>query len=120
LSIEKFFTIIKDGTWHQINELTDQLEISTKKLTELSQLLSDHGIIKYEQDTNRIKIDPEWKLLLPIEEELSEPNITVATLIIPPDASVNVQSTQIRNLTTMELELTLRMNTKIREVSIRI
>jgi len=65
LSLEKFFTVIKDGAWHSINELGDQLGIQTSKLIELSKLLSEKGLITYEENAHRIRIEPAWQLLLP-------------------------------------------------------
>jgi hypothetical protein len=118
LNIEEFFVILKDGAWHDVAELADQTEIQTDKLIEFSQFLSAQGIINYEDKTHRIKIEPEWKRLLPIESELAEPKTTVATLIIPPETSIDVQSTRISNLSNIELEVTLRISDKIQEVAI--
>jgi hypothetical protein len=120
LSIDKFFTIIKDGAWHSIDELSDQLGIQTSKLVELSNLLSKHGLLKYEEKTNRIKIESIWKLILPEEEEPTEPKTTVATFIIPPETSIDVQSTRISNISNVELEVNLRINQKIKEIAIKV
>jgi hypothetical protein len=120
LSIEKFFSVLKDGTWHSISELGDQLGIQTSKLIELSKLLSEHGLIEYEDKTNRIKIEPIWKLLLPEEDNPPEPKTTVATFILPPETSIDVQSTHITNLSNIELEIDLRINSTIKEMAIKI
>jgi len=69
LSVSKFFTAIKDGTWHNINVLSQQLQLQTDKLTELSKFLHEQGVIKYEEKNNRIKIEPAWQAILPEEEE---------------------------------------------------
>jgi hypothetical protein len=120
LNIEELFDILKDSEWHDVYELADQIEIQTAKLIEFSQFLSEQGIIKYEDKTHRVKIEPEWRRLLPIESELAEPKTTVATLIIPPETSIDVQSTRISNLSKIELEVTLRISDKIREVAINV
>ena len=119
MSIDKFFAAIKKGGRHSIDELSDQLGLQASKLTELSKFLSDRGLIKYEDKTHRIKIEPIWKLLLP-EEESPKPKTTVATFIVPPETSIDVQSTQISNLSNIELEVSLRIINKIKEVAIRI
>ncbi|MGA2683280.1 MAG: hypothetical protein ABSF44_15960 [Candidatus Bathyarchaeia archaeon] len=67
--IEKFFSILKDGEWHDLIDLSVQIEVQKTKLTELSQFLSKHGIIAYEEKAQRIKIKPEWQKLLPDEIE---------------------------------------------------
>jgi DNA-binding IclR family transcriptional regulator len=67
LSSEEFFDTIKDGTWHKLNELADQLKVPFEKLIELSLSLNNQGIIQYQEETQRIKIKPEWKALFPDE-----------------------------------------------------
>ncbi len=67
--IEKLFAIIKDGQWHQIDELSDQTKVKKDKLTQFFQFLSTQGIITYEEKTNSIKVKPEWQNLLPTETE---------------------------------------------------
>lgn len=120
MNIEELFDILKDSEWHNVYELADQIEIQTDKLIELAQFLSEQGIIKYEDKTHRIKLEPEWKRLLPIESELAEPKTTVATLVIPPETSIDVQSTRISNLSKIELEVTLRISDKIQEIAINV
>ncbi len=117
MSIERFFASIKDGGWRGIDDLARELGIQTSKLTKLSKLFSDYGLIKYEQEARRIRIDPLWKLLLP-EEEPNEPKTIVATLIIPPQTTIDFQSTHISNISNFELEVTLRIDEKIKEVAI--
>jgi len=118
LSIDEFFTVIKDGAWHSIDEVSDQVGLQTSKLTKLSKLLSEHGLIKYEEKNHRIKIEPSWKLLLQ-EEEPTEPKTTLASFIIPPKTSIDVQSTHISNIGNIELEVSLRIDSKIKEVAIK-
>lgn len=119
MSIDKFFTAIKDGAWHTIDELSNQLTVPTSKLTEFAEFLSEKGLLKNEDKTHRIKLEPIWRLLLP-EEEPTASKITVATFIIPPEATVNVQSTIISNLSNIELEVDLRIDDRIKEIAIRI
>ena len=69
MTIEKFFAILKDGEWHDLTDLSDQIQVQTDKLTEFLQFLSKQGIITYENKAHRIKIEPEWQNLLPDETE---------------------------------------------------
>jgi hypothetical protein len=69
LTIEKLFAILKDGEWHNLINLSTQIQVQTDKLTEFSQFLHKHGIITYENKARRIKIEPEWKNLLPDQIE---------------------------------------------------
>jgi len=120
LNIGKFFTAIKDGAWHSIDELSEQFGIQTSKLAEFSKFLSDHGILEHDWKTNRVKIEPKWKLLLLEENEPTEPETTLATFIIPPETSIDVQSTHISNISNVEIEISLRINNRIKEVAIKI
>lgn len=119
LSVDKFFTAIKDGKWHTIDDLSSQLALPTRKLTEFAEFLFEKGLLKSEDKTRRIRLEPIWRLLLP-EEEPTRSNITVATLVIPPEATVDVQSTLINNLSNIELEVNLRIDDRIREIAIKI
>ncbi len=120
MTLENYFAILKDGSWHNMDELSNKLDLPQDKLVELSRFLSEHGLAKYDEKENRIRLEPRWKLLLPEEEKPTEPKTSLATIIIPPDSSVEVQSTQIRNLSGVELEINLRVNGKIKELAIKI
>jgi predicted transcriptional regulator len=67
LSCERLFTTIRDGAWHNLNELANRLEIPAAKLIECARDLFDKGIVKYQENTQQIKIEPEWETLLPDE-----------------------------------------------------
>ncbi len=67
LSSDEFFATLRDGAWHSINDLATHLGIPVDKLAECVKTLSDQGIITYQEDTQRIKIKPEWKRFLPDE-----------------------------------------------------
>ena len=120
MNIEKFFSIIKDGEWHRIDELSDRLGLPISRLAEFSKLLSEHGLLKHEEKTGKIKIESLWKLLLPEQDEPAETKTTVASFVIPPETSIDVQSTHISNMSNVELEVDLRIDNRIKEVAIRI
>ena len=67
LSCEKLFAALKDGAWHNLNELASQLEIPLDKLIECAQDLYSKSIVEYQETAQKIKIQPEWKTLLPDE-----------------------------------------------------
>jgi hypothetical protein len=120
LDVERFFAILKDEAWHSIAELSEKTETEADKLIEYSQFLARKGIVKYDDQNQRVKIEPEWSRLLPDETELAEPRSSVANFIIPGKTSVVVQSTRISNLSNIELEVTVRINKRIREVAINL
>ena len=118
LTIDSFFNSIKNGSWHSIDELSTQLSISITKIKELSGFFSDSGLIKYDIENQKIKIQPLWSLLLPKTEEIKSYNKTLANLIIPPHTSIKIQSTQITNESNNDIELLLRFTDKISEIAV--
>ena len=64
MTIEKFFTILKDGEGHDLTDLSNQIKVQTDKLTEFAHFLSKKGLITYEEKTCKIKIEPEWQNIL--------------------------------------------------------
>jgi hypothetical protein len=74
LSSERLFETIKDGAWHKLDELANQIGVPLDKLIEYARFLSKKGIAEYEENTQRIKIVPEWKILLPDETQLMTEN----------------------------------------------
>jgi hypothetical protein len=69
LTIETLFAILKDGEWHDLTNLADQIKVQTDKLTEFLQFASQQDVITYEDKTHRIKIKTEWQKALPDEIE---------------------------------------------------
>ena len=118
MSIDKFFAAIKNGRWQNIDELSEKLGISIIKLEELSKFLSERSLIAYQEKNRKIRIQPLWRLILP--EEQCDPKATVTTFMIPPKASIDVQSTHISNISNVEVAVSLRIDKKIREVTIAV
>ena len=67
MSSEKLFETIKDGAWHNLNELAEQVGAPIDKLVEYARFLHKKGIAEYEETTQQIRIVPQWKTLLPDE-----------------------------------------------------
>ncbi len=73
MASEKLFDTIRDGEWHNLNDLAQQLAISIQKLTECTKLFTELGIVTQQPDTRNIRIEPEWKNRLPEEALMEEP-----------------------------------------------
>jgi len=67
LSSEKLFNTIKDGAWHNLNELAEQVGAPIDKLIEFARFLHKKGVAEYDETTQKIRISPQWKTLLPDE-----------------------------------------------------
>ena len=118
MSLETFIEAIKDEDWHRINELSDKLGISISKLDQLSKVLFSFGLIKYDQKNRRIMIHPLWRRLP--NEQPNEPKKLVANLIIPPHSGIDIDSAHISNVSEVDVEITLRFDNKIRDLTIAI
>ena len=119
-SLDTFFNTIKDGTWHNIEDLSTSLDLSKNRLTELCKYLADRGLIKFDEETQKIKIQSIWGLILPKEIEEKKPEkSTLANFIIPPNGNIEIQQTKICNLSNIEIELTVRLEDKITEIAIK-
>lgn len=115
LSIETFFATIKKRKWHNITDLSAQLIININTLIELSKVLSQNGIVTYEESKQRIKMKPEWNDLLPINEE--ETHKSLVQIFLAPQTCVNIESTKIINTSDLEVQITLIIDQQINEIA---
>ena len=67
MNLKLLFISLQDGEWHNIEDLANQSGAQADKLARLAQFLFKQRIIDYEEITQKIRIDAEWKGLLPIE-----------------------------------------------------
>ena len=68
MSAEKIFSLLRDEAWHSITDLSRKTRIEADKLIEYSRFLAQQGIVKYEDQNQRVKIEPEWNRTLPDED----------------------------------------------------
>jgi hypothetical protein len=61
MTIEKFFTILKDGEWHDLTDLSNQIQVQTDKLTEFAHFLSKKEIIVTKKKLAESKSNPNGK-----------------------------------------------------------
>ena len=93
-------------------------EHSMEHLTQILKLLTEHHVIEYKQDTKQIKLNPKYKILFDENQENEEEKKAIGTLIIPPNSSINIQCTKITNLTDNPVELDIKTNKLLREITI--
>jgi len=113
-----FFDLIKDGSWHSINEFSEALNIPPNRLGEMLKLLTEHNLIEYKQDLEKVKINPKWKFIC---EEYNEPvkqKQAIGTIIIPSEKTVNLQGIKVTNLIDTALELNFRIDKELKEITI--
>lgn len=116
--LDEFLDSIKNGTWHSLTRLSRRLSIPRDQLAEISKSLAERGLIRYEEGSRLVKINPEWKLLLSGEEERVDHKLVVGTVIIPPRESVKIQDVHITNATSLDIELWIKVCNKLLELAI--
>lgn len=93
--LDDFFDMIKNGTWHNLDKLSQDLELTEEKLMEMAKFLSQLGFIKLGQEDTWVKISPKWRSVI-FEEDIEERPI-IGTIIVPPAQSLLIQNTKISN-----------------------
>ena len=118
--LDDFLNLIKDGTWHSLNQLSKELSLPNEQLAKISEILSEQGIIQYREEAGLIKVDLESSSIISENdpEEKIEHKPTVGTLIIPSQESVTIQNVRITNVTQKEVELWIRICKKLIEIAI--
>jgi len=122
--LESLLNLLSDNQWHNIDQIAATLEIPKEKIQQIATFLAETEIIQHNTTTNQIKLDQDWKTLLtdPTEKTQEPPKHaetpTIGTIIVPPQETLIIQCTRITNQTDNSLELEIRMNNKIREITI--
>ncbi|MEM2105884.1 MAG: hypothetical protein QXN36_00280 [Candidatus Bathyarchaeia archaeon] len=123
--LEKIIDTLKDNVWHNIDEITQKLEIPKDKAQKIIAFLTETDLIQHNPATNQIKLNQNWKTLIINQQEQNPENAqaqqqttAVGTIIIPPQQTLLIQCTRITNLTDTSLELEIRINKKINEIAI--
>jgi len=123
--LDSFFNIIKDGTWHSLTQLSKKLFLPTEQLAKTSEILSEQGLIEYQEEAKLVKANLQWNFILfeddnddDLEEEKAEHKPTVGTVIVPSQESVTIQNVQITNVTEKEVELWIKVCKKSTKIAI--
>jgi len=117
--LDDFLDLIKDGAWHSLTQLSEELSLPTEQLAKISETLSEEGLIQYREETGWVRVNPEWSpLLSEADEEEAKHKPSVGTVIIPSQESVTIQNVRITNVTGKEIELWLRVCKKLTEIAI--
>jgi len=117
--LDDFLSLIKDGEWHSLTQLSKKLLLPTEQLAKISETLSEQGLIQYREEARLVRINPEWSSVLSeADEEEAEHKPTVGTVIIPSQESVTIQNVRITNVTEKEVELWIKVCKKLTEIAI--
>jgi hypothetical protein len=117
--IDRFLNQIQDGTWHSLKTLAKNFKTPKKKLETLSELLAGPNIVEYNPEKSQVKIGKRWqKLLDNTDPEGKSEKTAVGTVVLPPERTVTVQGVQMTNLLKKEIEISMKLNAKVKEIAI--
>ena len=118
--LDSLFSLIKDGAWHSLTQLSKELSLPAEQLAKISEILSEQGLIQYREEAGLVKADLESSSILTEDdpEEKVEHKPPVGTFIIPFQETVTIQNVQITNATEKEVELWIKVHKKLTEIAI--
>jgi DNA-binding transcriptional regulator YhcF (GntR family) len=115
LSTADILCTIEDQRIHDVKELARKLDISLKQLKEILQNLSKHKLVDYDTKSGKVVLS-DW--LVDINKEIEEAKPPTGAIILPKNEEVKIQDMAIGNFTKKDLELRIRLKTKLKEISI--
>lgn len=121
IRLERLLSLLSDNVWHNVDEVTEIMDIPQDRLQQLIRFLADADLIQYNYATNQVRINQDWKTLYANQKTQVQGNseeMAVGTIIIPPQKTLIIQCTRITNLTDASLELEVRIDKKLREIAI--
>lgn len=115
--------LLENGGWHKLPELAKETGHTLKEIENYCETLTKNGIVEYDPETNTVRLSQELKNLitqLSAEEntETQWEKSGVATIIIPPEKSFQIQKVTIHNMTHQDLQFELKFNKKLKEILI--
>lgn len=115
--LDDFFDLIKDGTWHSLDKIAQDVGLVEEKLLDMVEFLSNQGLIRFNREARWIKISPKWRGII-FEEELVEAKPSIGTIIIPPEQSLSIQNVQISNETNGTLEFGISISKDVMKLAV--
>jgi hypothetical protein len=118
--LDQLLELIQNGTWHNLGQIAQALDIPPDQLAKTAKILTKQGILRYKPEAKQLKINPNWLFLTSQnknenkEEETTDDGHvqkpSVATLVMPPQKTIIIQNLQITNATKeTPLELFIRI-----------
>ncbi|PVX25690.1 MAG: hypothetical protein CW691_03750 [Candidatus Bathyarchaeum sp.] len=57
-TIDEALSLLKDGKWHTLKEITEKLALSKPKAEKVVSFLNEYDFIKLNEDTKEVRIQP--------------------------------------------------------------
>jgi hypothetical protein len=114
---------LEDGAWHTLSGLAKETGRPLEELLSYCETIAKHGIVEYDATASTVRLSQELENLVTQlhAEEKAEPNwekAGVATIIIPPEKSFQIQKVTIHNMTKQDLQFELKFDKKLKEIAI--
>jgi hypothetical protein len=113
----KILETIRNGGWHRLKDVAENLKASVEDITDEVTTLSESGVLVYDEKANRVKLS-QWLMELEEKAEAAGKKSAVGSIILPPEGQVSIQNIVISNFLDKPIELGIRTDTKLREISI--
>lgn len=62
-AIEKALEILKDGKWHSLDAVINELRLPKKMVERILRFLAEFGFIRLDEEEQRVKIDHDFQSL---------------------------------------------------------
>ena len=108
---------IGDEQWHTLGDIAKKLKASSKDIEGAAGMLSQLGVLVYDEKACKVKLNP-WVVNLSEDNELEDGKTAVGSVILPPKGHITIQNIEISNFLDQAVEVGLTVNKKLKEVSI--
>lgn len=115
LSAAEILSAMEEGEKYKVKKLARRLQIPPKNLERILEDLSQHNLVEYDQKCGEVKL-ASW--LAQINREMEDLKPAVGTIILPKNQKITLQDIAIGNYTELDLELNVRLDSKIKEIAI--
>ena len=115
LTTTDILSTIEEQKTHDIKQLAKNLEIPIEQLEKILKELREHNIVQYDQQTGKTTLSP-W--LTNINKEIENTKPATGSLILPKNKEIKIQDITIGNFTEKDLELSIRLKAKTKEIAI--
>jgi len=115
LATTDILAAIEEEKTCNIKQLAKKLKIQVKQLEKILKDLNKHSLIEYNQKTGKIK-PSSWLTNLNKENKNLKP--ATGTIILPKNQEIKLQDITIANFTDTDLELNIRLGSKLKEIAI--
>jgi len=61
--LSEFFKVLRDGKWHNIDEIVNAINIEHERLIKIIKLFAKIDIIHFDKERSSVKINEKWSFL---------------------------------------------------------